>query len=85
MSQRHADLCPRVIAEAGASDIVSLGKVVNVITFGVHWRVAGLGAPWRRRCLRMAGIRRRDWCGFRFEGGATERGRLGGGEAADNT
>ena len=58
--QGHAALFPRVGAEAEAEDLVGLGEVGNVNTFEAHWRVAGSGAPWRRRCLQTAGLRQRD-------------------------
>ena len=84
VGQGHADLSPHVGAESGASDLVGLGKVDNVIQIGVHWRVAVSGAPWRSCCIRMVGLKKRDWRGFRFGGRAAERGRLGGGEAVNN-
>ena len=77
-------MCVCLGAKSGPADLVGLGKVGYVVLFGAHWRVAGLGAPWRRRCIWAVGLRRRDWRGFLFVLRAAERGRFGGGGAVDN-
>ena len=51
VGQGRAALCVCLGAKSGPADLVGLGKVGYVVLFGAHWRVAGLGAPWRRRCI----------------------------------
>ena len=44
VGKRHATLCPRVRAEAGAEDLVRLCESGDLIPFGAHGRVAGFGS-----------------------------------------
>ena len=64
VGQGHTALCPRVGAKSVPVDLVGLDKVDNVVPFGVHWRVAGSGTNWRRRCICTVVIRWRDWRGL---------------------
>ena len=77
VGQGNTALCPRVGAEAGAAYLVSIDEVGNFVPFGVHVRVACMGAYLRRLCLRTVGFLRGNW-GW---GGAAVRGRLGCGQA----
>ena len=64
VGQGNTALCPCVGEKSDPLDLVGLGEVGNVIPFWAHWRVAGLGTPWRHHCIWTVGLRRRDWRGF---------------------